>query len=1564
MKVMQGQKYTAHLKFVSLFLIITLLLNSVAWADPPNAHFSKLPPHVSVSHVSEPIQLRDLNVLVDYLTADLKNEVKIDISKETGIIRSILRHDSHSSPFDFDVVLIQDAHVDNEAQTNIRQILHSLSKQIDQPLLIALEGTSGNLEPNILNFFPDYPKINSIIVEDLEKRGELTGAERFAFENQRNKTLLEFWGAENIDQYKQNLSEFRDALRFFINHTSELEQAESRLAGFRKQILNPELWFFLEKRDAFLKEEVDLAAYLTFLQSEAIQHIKLNLADIKHQFDFPNLVRFSKLKYEENKLNPEKALEECSKLLSLVQKEIPKGKIQSYLTEHLWHLSRDVSLQLPQSSHQNFFTSDRPVITEKSPNVRELFEILHASSFIYKFSLVPFRNLIRLGRFLAFQSEIDAASFFQEVRKLESLIIRRLAKTREEKRLLAAVTRWNLVKKLYALELSRSEFLDYQKSKPRILKTILRFFPALPAPALSEKFYDGALKRDHVLVQNALNHAAGRPVIMVAGGFHADGIESYLQDNNLSYATISPSIKNPSKDRESYFKTFQDENISFIVDMLRTSNPGFFRSVRGERQFNLFALAIRNQEANLVRIYSLTPEQARSEIRQALDRWRFQSRSELRQDRSTIVTPDKIESNFSNSSASRARETIIPQRIHPGTIEKMQIPWSYKLSPKYFWNYHKALSLSGLVVFGLLLFTAVTGRILEPFTVFYSTVFAGLLMAQAARFIKNLLIPPAHYVMRDDGVALLDTHNIEILNQIVYQSEIPSAIYIAVEDQFEGKDEKRPNYEAVKAYVEFRQGSSQGFRKVKIIPLSRLGRLYYTNLYNQNQTGVKNIISRSFLFVWKWKLWIWMPLLLPVWLAANFLTFGYLNHDSLIHFYGVKPLQGWVSLTDVSEWLLHLKWSFLHRIEILLFLANDWFNNTNSLSPWFQTIVSNILTNLSAKLFSLSETPGLFSLYAAKEKATDYIAWTTVMESLTFISFLGLVTLAMLWLHWQRSREKITYTLTGKSLPAKGKIKGIFNIGLISILFLAVPVLIAPLTNGFILSPVAQKAIQNDFSEDRSSLGFMFKYAVERQENIRKDDEGLRRVFVKLLEKFGKDEDFTKNGAFDKYFGRLGLQEFEFLINQYPEARTGLLQLLIKDLNLDQILLTPGMAAQRFPGSIQVKDKIDKIKNVKLPADLKKLKLVFENMIQEWESGGSELFNDLLKIQVFAFEDQYSPLYIVPLGEEDQLEKFLKNLGEFEKPQQGTEALVPALIKLAKKMSYLPKISLQVPKAKDFNRSELRKPTSRSQILSRMPDHNNKHIHHALSARFSFQASVLFLGILPAAFSGISPPAGRPNFGLQSLQHEDFQAVIRWLREKTDSRLKKQAIEYYTGFFQAEPSTVPQTIILTSDLLTPEVVDGINQVSLNPNAKIIVYDVGDLTARSLLPQLIRASVRKISKNGAGFDINQFLKEEVRSDRLPHTAVWTTETHFADIEKNKGFQFVAKNQLMRDDKLRGAALLLQFLLVQLVAKLGIFPQNRDELWKRTSDNRIEFNLTNRILQIQMIHSEIKTLLSFA
>lgn len=240
------------------------------------------------------------------------------------------------------VIHIQDAHAQPEVQEGIRKLLHWLSDHSSPSLgrgaslLVAIEGATGPIHPEYLEFFKEFPEANEAVAEDLFQKGELSGAERFAWDEYRKgRRPTRVFGVEDPSLYRENLKTFRGLV--FRRKEAELALASlgARTEKEGSKILNPELRKFLREK---ARKETDWVGYLERgLKERAKRFLGIHLNDPIEQLRFPNLTRFFYIKRAEAEKD-RKISRRKRKLLDLISGEIDTrelGKEMERLEEAL-----------------------------------------------------------------------------------------------------------------------------------------------------------------------------------------------------------------------------------------------------------------------------------------------------------------------------------------------------------------------------------------------------------------------------------------------------------------------------------------------------------------------------------------------------------------------------------------------------------------------------------------------------------------------------------------------------------------------------------------------------------------------------------------------------------------------------------------------------------------------------------------------------------------------------------------------------------------------------------------------------------------------------------------------------------------------------------------------------------------------------------------------------------------------------------------------------------------------------------------------------------------------------
>ncbi|MFH0985092.1 MAG: response regulator [Candidatus Omnitrophota bacterium] len=503
------------------------------------------------------------------------------------------------------VVHIQDAHANPEAQKNIAGILKFLAQKYPN-LAIGVEGVAGPLHPEYLQFFKKFPEANQAVVDDLLKKGELGGAELYLLQEantssvrstdygerlknvglkmadveRRTQNAVRVSGVEDIDLYRENLKTYRELLFKRDEIQTRLTPLRALLEAEVSRGLNADLLDFLKERKRrkegkYYPDRVggapDLQAYVQYLKKQATKTLQIDLKDPLEQLRFPNLMKMLLAAEVQKSFNAAKAREDWANVLAAMKKNAKDITGQDFVRSlEFW-------------GHENGLLSGsqggaavRPA-TEAALYPRKLLEQLFLFSRKYSISLEGHEPFLRSFELFILQEEVEAAGLLDEMNALEGMLVEKLATTHLEKELVSRLNSFDLLEKILSLELTRDEY-ERMARESEAMAAAVKNSPELKA-ALSKAyyFYDSTLLRDRILVENALALGKGnsgkekRVTVLITGGFHTDGIDAILREQEIGYVTLMPHISRT--DRGELYQKVMAEDHADLTAYFKVKNP-------------------------------------------------------------------------------------------------------------------------------------------------------------------------------------------------------------------------------------------------------------------------------------------------------------------------------------------------------------------------------------------------------------------------------------------------------------------------------------------------------------------------------------------------------------------------------------------------------------------------------------------------------------------------------------------------------------------------------------------------------------------------------------------------------------------------------------------------------------------------------------------------------------------------------------------------------------------------------------------------------------------------------
>lgn len=368
----------------------------------------------------------------------------------------------------------------------------------------------------------------------LQKKGIVGGAELFLLDELFLKRSHSVFGVEDQALYLENLKSFRGVI-------SQKPQTDQFSNGFKTELIsqssivfNHELKSFFRKWLFYQDIKSELMNRLSVLSDYSSKVLKLDFTDARNQLDWPQLVRFFKLKDLEKERDLKKIEEDRQRLISWAH----QNGIKNSFTDCLKDLKPSC-----------YFSKGNPY-----GSVRHFFERFYeaASKKGFKFSDYP--DFAKGAGMRILQDELEATKLFDEVETLTDQILGKLTKNKAEEELLSVYRDYLLISKLFSLEITSKEYRLLQMKldhlKPSSISKRLGLIKEASRKKVRGKendlaaldriferavhFYEGTHRREQAIFDymiQRMKEAKQTKAVLVTGGFHAEGLHELFNQN-------------------------------------------------------------------------------------------------------------------------------------------------------------------------------------------------------------------------------------------------------------------------------------------------------------------------------------------------------------------------------------------------------------------------------------------------------------------------------------------------------------------------------------------------------------------------------------------------------------------------------------------------------------------------------------------------------------------------------------------------------------------------------------------------------------------------------------------------------------------------------------------------------------------------------------------------------------------------------------------------------------------------------------------------------------------------
>jgi hypothetical protein len=469
-----------------------------------------------------------------------------------------------SVDFNLLVIHLQDVHGHPEAQRNIANSIASIQNELAEMsgrpgnrLLVGVEGAAGPLLTSAYRKYPDG-KILAEWAQSFFEKGLLTGAEYAALTSPTEPRLQ---GLENREAYLRHVRAMRESVSREKAMAESLDLWDRRLGELKSKVYSPAMKAWDAQFAAYGAGRSSLGAYVKLMRGA----VRAGRHD--------NVARFLRALDEESRLDFKRAEAERRALIRGLSARLSPAA----MTE-LVDLS--VAFRFGRVGYGEF---NQGLLRRMQKAGMELNRYPAFSAYV---------------RYVKSVETIDRRALLEEIETLEKdYTDRSLVEVSANARRVFSMARdLHVARKMVKHELSREDWDNFQPRARDIESLPLRVqkmeLSGDDAGGFSrdlqvfEEFYRAGVERDKALAGNLLTAVAGLPAppargeprvaVLVAGGFHSDGLSRIFKEKGIAYVTLAPRFEQISdkdyldvfrQDKTPLEKLFAGEKLTLIDEL-------------------------------------------------------------------------------------------------------------------------------------------------------------------------------------------------------------------------------------------------------------------------------------------------------------------------------------------------------------------------------------------------------------------------------------------------------------------------------------------------------------------------------------------------------------------------------------------------------------------------------------------------------------------------------------------------------------------------------------------------------------------------------------------------------------------------------------------------------------------------------------------------------------------------------------------------------------------------------------------------------------------------------------
>ena len=499
-----------NLKFirvVSVILSVIFLHQQIGWADGGRAVWAQTKPLKQIGQPVEPIRN---NFEMPY---DLASTVDMNVNNDSETI-----------------IQIQDAHASLAAQYSIANLLDNLVDNYNLSF-VALEGAqSGYIDTSILRSCPDA-EIRKETADLLMEQGYMSAGEFFAVTT--NAKNISLYGVEDNDLYVQNVNSFKNIAEKRAKQVQNINKLLEQLSRISEKACSEELNKFNKYSELHRDGKMSFSDYWE------------SLVLICQKYSIPTK-SFTELQKVLDSISLEKSIDfkkanaERKLLIDDLSRDMDKDEIESLVLKSVAFKQNKIS----QSSYHN-----------------DLCDLAR----VHGIAPEKYKNLIGFTKYITLYETVELFYLYNELEELEATIRHKLYRNDDEKELYSAGKILKLIKQLFSMELTNSEYRyvenNYQNysaaSCSSLVKKMCSKYNVIITGEYDASyifnevangltFYREAEARNNALLLNTvkdMKREGKNLAALITGGYHTEGLKGLMQKKGLSFLVVIPKFE-------------------------------------------------------------------------------------------------------------------------------------------------------------------------------------------------------------------------------------------------------------------------------------------------------------------------------------------------------------------------------------------------------------------------------------------------------------------------------------------------------------------------------------------------------------------------------------------------------------------------------------------------------------------------------------------------------------------------------------------------------------------------------------------------------------------------------------------------------------------------------------------------------------------------------------------------------------------------------------------------------------------------------------------------------------